>query len=209
MFLTSLVLSLVVNALATGLIVLRIFAVYQQVKPTSKEKTFGTLPGGKKLLSVMFIIIESGMALFSMQLIRLVLYLMSSESAVMQGYAITLGIDQMVHVIITIRHLKFLFYFLLIPTLQGIIPTIILVRVSMGLSFHDEESMVEAATTLRFQVESDKSDSSNSENSGTVVRDSEEFESKDDDAINIGSQRGKDINIDALGYNTSISTVQV
>ena len=81
----------------------------------------------------------------------------------------------------------------------------------MGLSFHDEESMVEAATTLRFQVESNKSDSSNSVlSSGTVVHDSEEFESKDDDdAINIGNQRGKDNDIDALGYNTSITTVQV
>ena len=52
------------------------------------------------------------MALFSMQLIRLVLYLMSSESAVMQGYAITLGIDQMIHVItITIRHFEKFSYF--------------------------------------------------------------------------------------------------
>ena len=50
------------------------------------------------------------MALFSMQLIRLVLYLMSSQSAVMQGYAITLGIDQMVHVIITIRHFKISYF---------------------------------------------------------------------------------------------------
>ena len=33
---------------------------------------------------------------------------------------------------------------------QGITPTIILVRVSMGLSFHDEESMEEVAESLRF-----------------------------------------------------------
>ena len=109
MLLTSLILSLVVNALATGIIVLKIFAVYQKVKPTSKEKTLGAT-GGRKLLSIMFIIIESGMALFTMQLLRLVLYLMSSQNAVMQGYAITLGIDQMVHVIITIPHLKFSYF---------------------------------------------------------------------------------------------------
>ena len=109
MFLTSLILSLVVNALATGLIVFKIFIVYQKVKPTSKEKNLGAT-GGRNLLSIMFIIIESGMALFSMQLVRLVLYLMSSESAIMQGYAITLGIDQMVHVIITIRLLKLSYF---------------------------------------------------------------------------------------------------
>ena len=80
----------------------------------------------------------------------------------------------------------------------------------MGLSFHDEESMVEAATTLRFQVQSDKSGTLNSVDSGTVVRDSEEFENnKDGDATNIGSQQGKDNDINALGYDTSTTTVQV
>ena len=99
MLLTSLALSLVVNALVTGLIVLRIFTVYQEVKPTSKERTLGAT-GGRKLRSIMFILIESGMVLFSMQLVRLVLCLLSAQNAAMQGYAITLGIDQMLHVII-------------------------------------------------------------------------------------------------------------
>ena len=33
---------------------------------------------------------------------------------------------------------------------QGITPTIILVRVSMNLSYHDEKSLVETACSLRF-----------------------------------------------------------
>ena len=60
---------------------------------------------------------------------------------------------------------------------QGIIPTIILVRVSMGLSFHDDESMVEATTTLRFQNTAKSED--HSFESVTVVHDSEEI--SDDD----------------------------
>jgi hypothetical protein len=98
---TSLVMSLTVNALVTGLIVLRIFKTYQLLRPTLIERNLGATGGGlRKLRSIMFIIIESGMALFSMQLVRLVLYIMSAENNVMEGYAITLGIDQMLHVII-------------------------------------------------------------------------------------------------------------
>ena len=33
---------------------------------------------------------------------------------------------------------------------QGLTPTIILVRVTMGLSFHDQESMVEVTSGLHF-----------------------------------------------------------
>jgi len=80
-----------------------------------------------------------------MRLVRLVLCLLSSQNAAMQGYDITLGIDQMLH---------------------GIIPTIILVRVSMGLSFHDDESMVEATTTSK---------PDHSLGSVTVVQDPEEI----------------------------------
>ena len=63
-----------VNALATGLIVFRIFKVFYQVKDntTSEEKSIG-ITGGTKLRSVIFVIIESGMALFAIQLVRLVL----------------------------------------------------------------------------------------------------------------------------------------
>jgi len=129
MFMASLALSLVVNALVTGLIVFRIFMVYREAKPTMSEESLDTAGSGRTLRSIMFIIIESGMALFSMQLVRLGLYTMSGEFAAMQGYAIILGMSQMIH---------------------GIAPTVILVRVSMGLSFHDEKSMLDATTTLRF-----------------------------------------------------------
>ena len=130
--------------------------------------------GGRKLRSIMFIIIESGMALFSMQLVRLVLYIMSAESDVMEGYAITLGIDQMLHVINKDLSIV-IFSYANTLILQGITPTIILVRVSMGLSFHDEESMVEATTSLRFNV------SNNSTSTESIGHEDDGLDHEDDD----------------------------
>jgi hypothetical protein len=61
---TGLAASMTVNALITGLIVFRIFKVFHEVKDVT---------GRKKLYSIIFIIIESGMALFAIQLARLVI----------------------------------------------------------------------------------------------------------------------------------------
>jgi hypothetical protein len=61
--LTSLAASMTVNALVTGLIVFRIFKVFREVKDVT---------GGRKLRSIIFII-ESGMALFAIQLARVVI----------------------------------------------------------------------------------------------------------------------------------------
>ena len=72
--LTSLIASMTVNALATGLIVFRIFKVFREVKDNtnSDEKSLG-FTGGRKLRSVIFVIIESGMALLVIQVARVVL----------------------------------------------------------------------------------------------------------------------------------------
>ena len=66
---------MVVNALVTGLIVFKILRVFLQVKATSVERTLGSLSstGGPKLRHIIFIIIESGMALFAIQLVRVVI----------------------------------------------------------------------------------------------------------------------------------------
>ena len=66
--------SLVVNALATGLIVFKILKVYLEIKATSVEQTFNSSSstGGTKLRHILFVIIESGMALFAIQLARVV-----------------------------------------------------------------------------------------------------------------------------------------
>jgi hypothetical protein len=96
---TSFALSIAVNTLVTGLIVFKILKVFLEVKAvtTSVERTLGTT-GGTKLRHVIFIIIESGMALLAVQLARFVLYNQSDESA-NNAYIIFIGISQMFNVI--------------------------------------------------------------------------------------------------------------
>jgi len=124
--LTSLITSMTVNALVTGIIVFRIFRVFREVKSVR-------VTGGTKLHSITFIIIESGMALFAIQLARVVitpsLPVLGLRAAGFHALEFIVAIHQMVN---------------------GIAPTIILVRVSLGLSFHDEESLVEAVSSLQF-----------------------------------------------------------
>ena len=69
LMITSFALSMAVNALVTTLIVFKILKVFLEVKPAlGSVATEGT-----KLRSVIFIIIESGMALFAIQLVRVVI----------------------------------------------------------------------------------------------------------------------------------------
>ena len=72
---TSLIMSMTVNALVTGLIVFRIFKVFRKVKGTitfdGKSSCSGGA-GGRNIRYVMFVLIESGIALFSIQLARVV-----------------------------------------------------------------------------------------------------------------------------------------
>ncbi|KAF8816972.1 hypothetical protein BYT27DRAFT_7205395 [Phlegmacium glaucopus] len=120
---TSLAISLVVNGVVTGLIVFRILKVYWEARPTFEDQTLGIGTKGK-IRSIIFIIIESGMAMFTIQIIGVVICVLRIEP---------------LSIIIPIT-----------PMIYGIAPTIILVRLSMGLSFHDENSMVETAASWRF-----------------------------------------------------------
>ena len=54
--------------------------MFLEVKATSVERTLGST-GGTKLRHIIFVIIESGMALFVMQLVRLVLSNISVSDA--------------------------------------------------------------------------------------------------------------------------------
>jgi hypothetical protein len=87
---TSLAASMTVNALVTGLIVFRIFKVFREVKD-------GT--GGRKLRSIIFIIIESGMALFAIQLARLVIATTNAEQDI---YTLIVAIHEMLNVVISL-----------------------------------------------------------------------------------------------------------
>jgi hypothetical protein len=106
LILTSSVLSMAVNAMVTGLIVFKILKVFLQVKAvtTSVERTLGTT-GGTKLRHVIFIIIESGMALFALQLAHITMFMQSGSLSVrdpelLEAYSMILGIYEMFNVII-------------------------------------------------------------------------------------------------------------
>ena len=95
--------SMAVNTLATSMIVFRILKV-TGVKPTSVERTLGSTQGNK-FRHIMFIIIESGMAMFAIQLVRIVLYTVTTSVPVEQlpfrqaaGDFVT-AINQMLNVI--------------------------------------------------------------------------------------------------------------
>ena len=92
LFLASLIASMAVNALATGLIVFRIYKVFRDVKDITR---------GRKLHSIIFIIIESGMALFAIQLARLILATMDPTNGnVAAGYGVIVCIHEMINVTI-------------------------------------------------------------------------------------------------------------
>ena len=102
--LTSLTTSMAVNALVTGLIVFRIFKVFQEVKSitTSEDKSLG-ITRGNKLRSVTFIITESGMALFAIQLARVVstAQFAAATDAAYYAFQLIAVIHEMVNVIIS------------------------------------------------------------------------------------------------------------
>ena len=94
------VLSMIVNALATGLIAFKILKVFQEVKPTSGEWTLGN-NSWIKYRNVISIIIESGMALFCIQFIRVVLvvnFVMTGSVVPLKALQIIIPIHEIVNV---------------------------------------------------------------------------------------------------------------
>ena len=107
---TSLILSLAVNTLVTGLIVFKILKVFLEIKAvtssTSVERTLGvssTGGGSAKYRHIIFVIIESGMALFAIQLIRVLFYYYLPMQSPPNLINILIVINQMFNVNIFIR----------------------------------------------------------------------------------------------------------
>ena len=101
------------NTLVTGLIVFKILKVFLEVKPTSIERTLGsfssTAGGTTKLRHIIFIIIESGMALFAIQLVRMVLSTVNGlPTPIFIGLELVTPMHQMLNVII--RSVRFYFF---------------------------------------------------------------------------------------------------
>ena len=93
-----------VNALMTGMIVFKILKA-TGVEPTSVERTLGSTEGNK-FRHIIFIIIESGMALFAIQLVRIVLAVIAlpverpGGPILQAAYDLVAAINQMLNVII-------------------------------------------------------------------------------------------------------------
>ena len=107
MTLTSFILSIVVNALVTGLIVFKIFKVFIEV-----ERTLTSINGGATLRHIIFVIIESGIALLVVQVVRVVVgSLPASNVNSILSFNIVIGIHQMFNVIIRTVYFYFFFVF--------------------------------------------------------------------------------------------------
>ena len=117
-FITGLAVSMAVNTLATGMIVFRILKA-TGVRPISFERNLGS-SRDNKFRHIIFIIIESGMALFAIQLVRVVLGFISvpESSLIRPGSSLTrvgvldivIVINQILNVII-IRSVHFYFFY--------------------------------------------------------------------------------------------------
>ena len=88
--------------------------------------------------------------LLAIQLIRIAFWFLPAELSVINIYDSVIVIHQMLNVIIRSVHIWIYFFCFTDNIYQGITPTIIVVRVSMRLSFDDPESFKEAAGSLRF-----------------------------------------------------------
>ena len=88
-----------VNALVTSLIVFRIFKVYWEVKLTSDNQTLST--GGNKVRTLLFVIIESGMILLSLQVARLVSLIVGTAAAT-KTFCVIVGAHNIFNVITTL-----------------------------------------------------------------------------------------------------------
>ena len=95
-----------VNALVTGLIVFKIFKAFQEVKTRTADDQMLGVTGGSTLRRVISIIIESGMALFSIQLARLVVTNRTTDTST-DAYSLIAPIHEMLNVIMTINHCYF------------------------------------------------------------------------------------------------------
>ena len=90
---TSYAIPLAVNALVTGLILLRIVKVYWDVEPVLYEKILSAT-GKSKFRSIVFALIESAMALFALQVILVVCSGLATEPSIEVGNMI-IGTHQM------------------------------------------------------------------------------------------------------------------
>ena len=115
---TSFVATMAVNGLVTGLIVFRILKEFTEIKAnsTSVERSLGS-SGGTEFQHIIFIIIESGVTLLVIQLVRMVLWVivesggLTPSGPVSTAFEYFVPIGEMFNVIIRSVHFYFLLFF--------------------------------------------------------------------------------------------------
>jgi hypothetical protein len=119
--LTGIIMSMTVTALVTGLIVFKILKVFLEVKAatghgrTSIERSLG-LTRGSEYRHIIFVIIESGMALFAIQLVRvgLLIPLLQMQPVLIvpeRVVNLVIGINEVLNVIIYEISVHYYFFF--------------------------------------------------------------------------------------------------
>ena len=106
----GLALSMIVNALVTGLILFKLFKVFREVKAASNEQILRVTGAGSTLRAIIFVLIESGMALLSIQLVRLVTATAFTATNLDNVYSLITRVHEMFTVIISSNISTCLFY---------------------------------------------------------------------------------------------------
>ncbi|KAF8808252.1 hypothetical protein BYT27DRAFT_7287606 [Phlegmacium glaucopus] len=137
---------LAADGLVMGLIVLKIVMVYLEVRPivahSGRENKF------RPLIFILFILIESGSVIFVTQLCSIIVWCLLGTNSVSAG---------------TVVAYSFLETILTQVPLNGIIPTIILVREALGMSYNDITPLSQTIESLAFADNDDTSGNSNQE----------------------------------------------
>ncbi|KAF8808261.1 hypothetical protein BYT27DRAFT_7337858 [Phlegmacium glaucopus] len=134
---------LAIDGLVMGLIILKIVMVYLGVRPvmahSGRENKF------RPLVFILFILVESGSVIFVTRLCSIILSF------------------EVVHSAETLLAEKFFVAILTQVPLNGIIPTIILVREALGMSYSDVTPSSQTIESLHFADNDDTSGNSNQE----------------------------------------------
>ena len=104
-FVAGIAISITVNAVMTSLIVFKILKVFWRVKTTSNDQISG-VTGGGTVWRILFVIIESGTVLLSIQIFRIVATLVNTDAAT-NAYSTTVFMHDAFNVIIRSVHCCF------------------------------------------------------------------------------------------------------
>ena len=124
-------LSLVTNALLTGLIIYKIVSVYRDIRGFDKTPAVSAYGNGTRdLYPLVSILVESGIITFAAQLVQSIMY-----KVALSEFSVVSGLIVMLYVRALCRSSIWCLLIIYSSTTQGISTTIVLVRVGSGISY--------------------------------------------------------------------------